>query len=113
MEVLGDLLSLISIHTHLMFLWSLSNSRLVHAFVFVMVVISYRPFFHRSLPTTHRDARMKSSIAMVKASEHSGGCLKSDLPYLLYLGAKKVLSLQENREPLGHTTEENLSFHIH
>ncbi len=77
MEILRDLLGLISIRAHLMFPWSLYNSRLVHALVVVMVVMSSiyaliggsrSPLFRRSPPTTQRDARIINSIAMVKAS---------------------------------------------
>ena len=65
MKILRDLLGLISIHAHLMFPWSLSSRRLVHALVVVIVIMSFMyaliggrcsPLFKSSPPTTHRDA---------------------------------------------------------
>lgn len=58
-------------------LMGLNSRRLVHALVVAIVVMSsvytliggrLSPLFNRSPPTTHRDARMISSIAMVNAS---------------------------------------------
>ena len=76
-EMLLDLVGLNCIHAHSMLLISLPNNRLVQATVVVMIVMSSMyaliggsriPEAKRSPPTTHFDALIITSIAMVKAS---------------------------------------------
>lgn len=76
MEIFRDLLGLIFMPVQLILLWSFSNNHLVHGFVVFMVVMwsiyaligsKGRPCSNLSPPTTHADARMITSIAIVNA----------------------------------------------
>lgn len=75
MEILRDLMGLISIHALLMFSWRFSNRHLVNAFVVIVVMSSmytmiegrHSPFLKCSPPTTFHDAQRMSTIAMVNA----------------------------------------------
>lgn len=78
-EMLHDLFNLIFIRAHLMFFCSFPSSRLVHAAVVVRVVKSSMyariggrriPFLVLSPPTTHLEALMMTSMAIVKAIVH-------------------------------------------
>ncbi len=75
-EMLRDLFGLIFIRAHLMFSCSFPSSRLVHPAVVVRMVMSSMyariggrriPFLVRSPPTTHLEALMMTSMAIVKA----------------------------------------------